>query len=142
MPHSSGSWILLREAIQKSFEKLETSDFYFVAKTNSEEDKIEDEFKCNKLGKKAYGDWTFKEVFKGIYNNTFNSISLMPTFEIEEVEVKLDGNCGYSVLDYDVYMQKITVLVTEAKPHESEKAVIQTLVQIHSVTELLLSKRK
>ena len=39
-------------------------------------------------------------------------------------------------------IQKIPVLVTEAKPHESGKAVAQTLVQIHSAAESLLGKRK
>ncbi|RIB14274.1 hypothetical protein C2G38_2195605 [Gigaspora rosea] len=227
MPHSSGSWVLLREAVYKRFEKLQTCDFYFVSKINSEEKKIENEFQFNKLvdrtdsnghggrfldlkiqikGKKAYGDWTFKEVSKEIYNDAFDSIESMPIFEIHEifkldpplndddlkrfednlrekmnifhnevttneatarefisvflslaanhvracndpstrlkVEVELDGSRGYGVLDYGVYIQKIPVLVTEAKPYESEKAVAQTLVQIHSAAESLLGKRK
>ncbi|RIB25674.1 hypothetical protein C2G38_2138678 [Gigaspora rosea] len=227
MPHSSGSWILLREAVHKSFEKLQTCDFYFVSKINSEEKKFENEFQFNKLmdrtdsndkgeryldlkiqikGKKAYGDWTLKEVSKEIYNDAFDSIESMPIFEIEKiikldpllndnnlnrfennlrekmnifhnevttneatarefisvflslavnhvracndpstrlmVEVELDGSRGYGVLDYGIYIQKIPILVTEAKPHESEKAIAQTLVQIHSAAESLLGKRK
>ncbi|CAG8772809.1 18533_t:CDS:2 [Dentiscutata erythropus] len=157
-------------------------------------------------GKKAYGDWTLKEVSKEIYNDAFDSIESMQIFEIHEifkldpplnddglkrfednlrekmnifhnevttneatarefisvflslavnhvracndpstrlkVEVELDGSRGYGVLDYGVYIQKIPVLVTEAKPYESEKAIAQTLVQIHSAAESLLGKRK
>lgn len=58
------------------------------------------------------------------------------------VKVELDGSRGYGVLDYGVYIQRIPVLVTETKPYESEKAVAQTLVQIHSFAESLLGKRK
>ncbi|CAG8562662.1 22292_t:CDS:2, partial [Racocetra persica] len=48
------------------------------------------------------------------------------------VEVELDRSHGYGVLDYGIYIQKIPVLVTEAKLYKSEKAIAQTLVQIHS----------
>jgi len=227
IPHSSGSWVLLREAVQKKFEELETCDFYFVVKINSKEETIDNEFQFNSLvvrtdlndrgdrfldlkiqikGKKAYGDWSFKEVAKEIYNDAFDSIDSMPTLEIEEVfkldpplndddlkrfednlrekmtifhdevttneatarefisvflslagkhvrmhndpstrlkvEVKLNGSRGYGVLYYGVYIQNIPVLVTEAKPHENERAIAQNLVQIHSAVESLLGKRK
>ncbi|CAI2170752.1 11293_t:CDS:2, partial [Funneliformis geosporum] len=59
-----------------------------------------------------------------------------------KVEFTLNGSCGYGVLDYGIYIQKIPVLVTVAKPHENERAVAQTLVQIHSVVESMLGKRK
>ncbi|CAG8657593.1 25265_t:CDS:2 [Gigaspora rosea] len=227
IPHSSGSWVLIREAVQNRFNNLRNCDFYFVAKVNSAEEEIINDFQFKSLvartdsnsqgerfldlkiqikGKKAYGDWTFKEVSNELYNNAFNSIDSMPIFEIEEifkidpplndddlkrfeynlrekmrifhnevtingattrefisvflslavghvrtyndlstrlkVEVDLDGSRGYGVLDYGVYVQQIPVLVTEAKPHESEKAVAQTLVQLHSAAESLLGKRK
>ncbi|CAG8853735.1 45196_t:CDS:1, partial [Gigaspora margarita] len=40
-------------------------------------------------GKKAYGDWTLKEVSKEIYNDAFDSTESMPIIEIEE-NFKLD----------------------------------------------------
>ncbi|CAI2161773.1 19389_t:CDS:2 [Funneliformis geosporum] len=128
---------------------LQNSDKYTMS--HSSEETIDNEYQFNSLvvrtdsddrgdrfidlkiqvkGKKPYRDWIFKEISKEIYNNAFDSI-----------EVKLDRSCGYSVLDYGIYIQKITVLVTVAKPHKNEKAVAQTLVQIYSTAELMLGKR-
>nr|CAG8632193.1 11462_t:CDS:2 [Entrophospora candida] len=188
---SNGSWVMLKEIVKEKFQNVKTSDFYFVSKTDSEE-KIENEFQFNRLvvrtdqndrgerlldlkvqikGKKAYGDWTLKEVSRDIYNNEFDSIGSMSTFKVEEihkrfgdnlreklnvfhneitineaiardVEVELDGSHGYGILDYAVYIQEIPILVTEAKLWENDKAIAQNLVQIHSVAESLLGKRK
>ncbi|CAI2162491.1 1860_t:CDS:2 [Funneliformis geosporum] len=103
---------------------LQNSDKYTMS--HSSEETIDNEYQFNSLVVRTDSD-----------DRGDRFIDL----KIQVKEVKLDRSCGYSVLDYGIYIQKITVLVTVAKPHKNEKAVAQTLVQIYSTAELMLGKR-
>ncbi|CAG8608477.1 11745_t:CDS:2 [Diversispora eburnea] len=111
IPHSSGLWELLREEVREKFDRLATTDFIYIVKKNSNalnssEEEIRNEYqlmnlisqtKPNELnerilnlkvrikGKKAFGDWSFKEVAREIYNDNFDSLRTMRKFDIKDL---------------------------------------------------------
>ncbi|CAG8648299.1 5315_t:CDS:2, partial [Cetraspora pellucida] len=57
------------------------------------------------------------------------------------VEVNLKGSHGYGPLYYAVLLRQHFIIITEAKPLETEKGIAQNLAQMHSASEML-KKRK
>ncbi|CAG8449284.1 6786_t:CDS:2 [Scutellospora calospora] len=78
IPHSSGAWDFLRKKAKELFEPLSTAEITFVVTRNSNDLKIQIK------GKKAFGDWTLKEVGSEIYKNTFTSMDSMRKLSLED----------------------------------------------------------
>ncbi|RIB11386.1 hypothetical protein C2G38_2203574 [Gigaspora rosea] len=123
MPHTSGSWSLLREAIIERFDKLLTENFYFVNNETNKE--IMNEYQFNTLlsrtnpdeandyildlkirikGKKAYGDWKFRDVFQDVLKQNHTSLDTVPRFNPNELPII---NPPMSAQELDLFIKKL-----------------------------------
>ncbi|RIB22995.1 hypothetical protein C2G38_922836 [Gigaspora rosea] len=134
IPHSSGAWDLLRKKAKELFDSLSTAEIIFVVTENSNgqcnleeiEERIEDEYlfmnlltrtrpnesnqrilnlKIQTKGKKAFEDWTLKEVGNEIYKNHFNSIESMQELNLKEFP-ELDTYFSSEEIEYFVQQLK------------------------------------
>ena len=53
------------------------------------------------------------------------------------VKKPLVGSHGYGPLDYVIMIQRLFLLVTEAKPDDPNKGIAQNLVQIDTMSEVI-----
>ncbi|RUP47205.1 hypothetical protein BC936DRAFT_146018 [Jimgerdemannia flammicorona] len=106
LPHSTGLYYKLRQEVYQTFQALREGDpeFYFVQHLDGRDgDNIKDEFQLNAIvedtptkakkreisldikieGRKAYGDYTIKEVSRLFVKEEWNSIGNAPKFNIE-----------------------------------------------------------
>ncbi|CAG8470967.1 10371_t:CDS:2 [Diversispora eburnea] len=77
-------------------------------------------------GKKAFGEWSLKEVASEIYNNVREYISIFMTIAVKhirehkdltttlKVKSELDGSRSYGNLDYEVDVQDVPILIKKA----------------------------
>ncbi|RUP47876.1 hypothetical protein BC936DRAFT_145234, partial [Jimgerdemannia flammicorona] len=109
LPHTTGLWHRLRQEVYKKFEALRDDDpkFYFVHHLGEgkDGDDIMDELQLNAIveetspkqkkreislgikieGKKAYGEYTLKEVSRLFVKEEWNNIGNAPQFDIESL---------------------------------------------------------
>ncbi|CAG8625974.1 9102_t:CDS:2, partial [Diversispora eburnea] len=112
IPYSSGAWDLLQKEVKDVFKNiasyLENANIIYSINNNStgKGKLIKNEFLLMKLlketkpnesnercldlkieieGKKAFGDWKFKEVIREIYNNEYTNVDAMPKFLLENL---------------------------------------------------------
>ncbi|CAG8795120.1 18896_t:CDS:2, partial [Dentiscutata erythropus] len=110
LPHSSGSWDLLRKDVIRNFSKLskfenaKVDDLYFEISEGNEEN-LEDEFQFNELvdrieekekrrvlpdlkvqikDKKPYNEWDIRDVFTNVLHRDYNG-SLGQVFNLDEL---------------------------------------------------------
>ncbi|CAG8570842.1 16875_t:CDS:2, partial [Dentiscutata heterogama] len=155
-PHSSGSFNLLQKEAKALFGDLnecETSDLKVRIKNR----KAYSEWKLGEVLRDIYHyksgilDAELKDkknVFEKVNINEattreFISVILVNAVNyVKEnndataklmVEVNLKGSHGYGPLDYAVLLRQHFILITEAKPLETEKGIAQNLAQIHNL---------
>ncbi|CAG8453069.1 14753_t:CDS:2 [Cetraspora pellucida] len=135
MPHTSGFWSLLREAIIERFDKDVFQDMLKQDHT-SLDTKLEEKYYtlCNEIKNKA----TSCEFISIFMNTAVRHVQL----HVNEntwlsVEVELDGSCSYDYADYAVYIQDNIVLVDEAKWKDLVEGIAQYVMEMYTLVEKL-----
>ncbi|KAF0466809.1 hypothetical protein F8M41_026096 [Gigaspora margarita] len=154
IPHSSGAWYLLRKKVKELFDSLSTVKIIFIVTKNSNgqcnlEEKIEDEYSFMNLltrtrpnesnerildlkiqikGKKAFGDWTLKEVGNEIYKNNFNSIDSMQKLNLEEFP-ELEPSFSSEEIEYFIQQLKDKAFAFNNKI-STNKATVREYISI------------
>ncbi|PKY32910.1 hypothetical protein RhiirB3_493389 [Rhizophagus irregularis] len=106
IPHSSGSFSLLKEEVMKQFNDLQEYDIYFLHEMSSTN--IRDTFNFNYLiindaqlkgneyqlrlkvmieGKKSFSEWELNEVLAKVLGNKYLAVNQMPVLDLQRLPV-------------------------------------------------------
>ncbi|CAG8480359.1 9914_t:CDS:2 [Gigaspora margarita] len=120
MPHTSGSWSLLRKAIVKRFDNLLVENFYFV--NNKTEYEITDEFQFNLLlSETKPNKEVFQDVLKQDHNDVPSQLHLNENTWLS-IKIELDGNRGYGYADYAQCIMKMHTVAEELGKCKHDKS--------------------
>ncbi|CAG8848750.1 18453_t:CDS:2, partial [Gigaspora margarita] len=141
-------------SIKELFDSLSTAKIIFIVTKNSNgqcnlEEKIEDEYSFMNLltrtrpnesnerildlkiqikGRKAFGDWTLKEVGNEIYKNNFNSIDSMQKLNLEEFP-ELEPSFSSEEIEYFIQQLKDKAFAFNNKI-STNKATVREYISI------------